>query len=263
MPFLVGGSHGISVPIGRGRRKLNFEAAPDGNIYYAVLGPSLHLLRGMELLDRAKRNYLRMPKGAGRAQAVAIEVVEREVRTAVTRSGLQTAAFAQQRAQELLDKRIVRPATPSAPHLRDAIVARAVATRIPGGAVGIGDISRLDAHPYWKAQEFGSQHLVGKTVRGFFFDSGGARHAPDPAQFREHPIFKPGAGPKMVIENPIEGKGFLAEAVLDALGYRYRIWRTIEAAAVAQMTVIGTGRPPTSQRLRRYGGRIGGFPRRP
>lgn len=241
MPFLVDGSGGISTPISPGGLGHRFEKAPDGNEYFTVLGPSINLVRSVRNLVEAQRIYATYPQGRGRDQAAAIAVILRELETAVHSSGLATAQFAEERARSILERRIIRPQTPRPDHLRDAIVARAIVARGLGGswgAVGIGDISLLDQFPYWKAQEFGSQHLVGKTLRGFFFHPGGPT-VPRGDLSRTQAVFGvTGSGPKMIVQNPIVGKRFLTEATFDALEFRFRMWRNVEKAAVAQTRAV-------------------------
>jgi len=258
MPFLVDSGRGIATG-GLGHQ---FEQAPDGNQYFTVLGPSINLVRAVRSMLEAQRIYLTYPGGRGRDQAAAIAVIVAELETAVHASGVATADFAEERAKSLLERRIIRPTTPKPDHLRDAIVARAIRGAGVGGswgAVGIGDISLLDQFPYWKAQEFGSPHLVGTQLRGFFYEPGGP-HVPDPSQTRHHAIFRPSRGPKMTVKNPIQGKAFLTESTLDALAFRYRTWRTVEKAAVAQVRAV---RVATAGDLAgtRYSRTVGGFAR--
>lgn len=243
MPLFVDSQHGISVPIGAGGLGHKFEMAPDGQRYFAVLGPSIHLVRALGYIEEARLSYLSYANGMGRQQALALELLSREVQTAVGETGVLTADFAEKKAKSLLEKRIVRPRTPKPDHLIDAIVARVIPSQFlgGGGAVGIGDIGMLDAHPGWKAIEFGSTHLVGKELRGFFLDGGGGRFPADPSMNRAHPVFSVGGGPRMIVRNPIEGKSFLTEASLEALGYRARLWRGIERGSVAQLRSIAIG----------------------
>lgn len=237
MPFLVDNPQGVSVPTGPGGLGQQFETAPDGGTYFAILGPSINLVRSIQNIIAAERIYLTYPGGKGRDQAAALAIIRAELETAVHASGVATAQFAEERARSILEKRIVRPTTPKPDHLRDAIIARAIRGAANWGAVGIGDIESLDQFPYWRAQEFGSTHLVGKQIRGFFFD-GGQMFAPDPTQRRQHPIFLPMSGPKMTVENPIKGKAFLTEATIEALNFRYRLWRNIEKSSVAQVRSV-------------------------
>lgn len=263
MPFLVDSPNGIAVPSGPGGLGHGFEQGPDGGTYFAILGPSLNLVRSVRNILAAQRIYLGYPGGRGRDQAEALGIILAELETAVHASGVATAQMAEASAKDILNRKILRPTTPKASHLIDAISARALVVRGGSGswgAVGIGDIDQLDTFPYWKAQEFGSKHLLNKTIRGYFYDSGGSRFAPDPSQSGAHPIFRAGAGPRMTIRNPIEGKGFLTGATIEALGFRYRIWRTVEKAAVAQVRGV---RVATLGDLKRVplGRTVGGFAR--
>ena len=259
MPFLVDTDRGIAVPrAGGGGLGHNFETAPDGNEYFTVLGPSINLVISIRNILEAQRTYLSYPRGRGRDQAAALGVIARELETAVHASGVTAAQFAEERAKRLLDARIVRPRTPNPVHLRDLIVARSIGGPSGWGAVGIGDIAMLDQAPYWKAQEFGSEHLIGKELRGYFFHPGGpSRAGAEPP--RSQAIFGVSKkGPKMLVRNPIEGKAFLTEASFDTLAMRYRIWRSVEDAAVAQVRTV---RLATAGDLagRRYSRTVGGF----
>lgn len=260
MPFLVGDNQGIATPITTGGMGHSFESAPDGAEYFAVLGPSVNLVRSMANLQEARVMFLRWAQGKGRDQAAACDIIAKELERAVSISGVETAKFAEETARTLLAKRIVRPAT-SNPHLADDIVARAISISGGGfGAVGIGDIGLLDAHPGWKAQEFGSTHLVGKKIKGYFFGGpNGGYSFPSPDRNRTDAMFRPSSrGRNMNVQNPIQAKHFLTEATFEAIGFRAKLWRDIERASVAQtrLAIAGgagdlAGTP--------FSARIGGF----
>jgi hypothetical protein len=264
MPFLVGGN-GVSVPIDRDLGGTHrFEQGPDGNEFFAILGPSINLVAAIRDMLEAQRIYLSYPAGKGRDQAAAVGVIIKELETAVHLSGVSTAQYAEDKAKSLLEKRLVRPATPGPGHLRDGIKALPLTVRgQPGswGAVGVGPIALLDRYPYWKAQEFGSTHMVGAELHGYFFHPGGpSRAGAEPS--RSQAVFGVTGtkGPKMLVQNPIQGKGFLTEATIEAMAYRYGIWRGVENAAVAQMRRV---RVATAGDLagKRYSGTVGGFAR--
>lgn len=98
-----------------------------------------------------------------------------------------------------------RPDSRMKPQLRDKIRARPIKVLGPlgTGAVGIGDIDELDkavnpfnpsAGPYWRAQEFGSAHNIGRVLKGFFYGPGvsGQPSPPNSAYSGgggPHPIF--------------------------------------------------------------------------
>lgn len=249
------GSRGSFIGLRSGGQMV-FQTGPDGNEYFAVLGGAANLVAAQRSLLNAQRTFERY---GAEIQAIATRTVREEVQAAVAASGFATAEYAEKQAKSLLRRRIVRPTTPNARHLEDAIVARSLpVSSYDLGIVGIGDISRLDAHvnsrsggAYWRAIEFGSEHLVGRTIRGFFQDAGGARYAPSPADFRAHPIFIPSQGPRMKVENPIKAKRFLSEAVFDAVTFRHRIWRDIEKAAVTEVAAIAAGTAPALRGARR------------
>lgn len=119
------------------------------------------------------------------------------------------------------------------PHLED-FLGRSAPLPAVNGSVGINDESVLyDNVSWWWTQEEGYAGHVGRTIVGFFFDSGYSNPAaPDPARFREHPLFVPGgaqrstyadlgfdggAGPRggsgrrMTIENPIPARHFVRD----------------------------------------------------
>jgi hypothetical protein len=103
---------------------------------------------------------------------------------------------------------------------------------LPGveGAVGINAEPPLyDNVDWWWTQEEGYAGHVGREVKGYFYDAGySGPVAPDPARFREHPLFAAGKGPsgtggprggkgrKMTIQNPIPARHFVREGVLKA-----------------------------------------------
>jgi hypothetical protein len=113
------------------------------------------------------------------------------------------------------------------------------------GSVGIADVERMDRvinplmrtaagrKPYWRAQEYGSAHLVGKQLRGMFYDTGGVNPT-RPGAGSGQPIFLTNAAIKawgadpgesasggratMLVRNPIRPKGFIAAGVKAAVG---------------------------------------------
>lgn len=260
MPFLVGDDAvGIATPIREGGLGHKFEEGPDGSTYFAILGPSVNLVRSMANLQEARIMFLRWAQGKGRDQAAACDLISKELERAVNASGIVTAEFAEETAKNLLERRIVRPETNNPSHLVDSIVARPIALAGGGfGTVGIGDIALLNVHEGWKAQEFGSTHLVGTSVKGYFF-GGGPTSFPSPDRRRQNAMFAPSSrGRRMNVENPIKAKRFLTEATFEALAFRSRLWRDIERASVAQTrtTIAGSagdlaGTP--------FSNRIGGF----
>ncbi len=133
------------------------------------------------------------------------------------------------------------------------IESRAVRSILPGGgAVGIADIQHLvqatlrpsakSTTPYyWRAQEFGSSHNVGRVLLGVF-QPGEA--APSEEQFRTHPAFESRpTGQKrflMRIHRPIPERAFLREGAWEAYLYRKTRFQATEAAAIEKMRQIAS-----------------------
>lgn len=132
------------------------------------------------------------------------------------------------------------PTGDSEPHLEDFLGHSAPLPAV-NGSVGLNDESVLYNNvSWWWTQEEGYAGHVGREVVGFFFDSGySSPAAPDPARFREHPLFSPGraqrdayaelgfdggAGPRggsgrrMTIHNPIPARHFVRDGVLRTEG---------------------------------------------
>lgn len=156
---------------------------------------------------------------------------------------------------ELYEKSRVRPHTGNAPHLVEALpTSEPLKTVLPAGAVGIVNRDALDKFPYWAAQEFGSSHLVGKEIRGWFFGTGfSGAFAPDPAESRHHPLFRPsGTGLVAHIQKPIpEGKFIRETADLAFALWSHEMRAAALDAAKDLRAAAGQGRrSATSRRAR-------------
>lgn len=165
----------------------------------------------------------------------------------------------------------VRPPTGNQPHLADALpTSEPIVTALPAGIVGIVRLDKLDEFPYWKAQEYGSDHLVGREIRGWFFSTGfGRASLPNPAEFREHPLFVPSSttGRTMKVQNPIEEGKFIRSGVDAAHAFWLKEMRDIANEAVKDIRAVrglsrraGLGparatREERYKRLRRAGAR--------
>lgn len=235
------------------------ELSPDGRRYFKILGVSPHLIRMYELLLEASDLAAVRPSGTGKAQALQIDLLIAEVKRMVEGAALRTATEADKIIRDFIEQTRVRPRTtglkPTHTSLLDAVHSRPVESVLPGGgAVGIGDIEELihgtlapstnaQTPYYWRAQEFGSDHLVGHTLYGVF-QPGEA--APSGAENRVHPFFEVrgkggGASYKMVVRNPIEERGFLRKGVTEAAAYRRGLHKDTEAIAVSRMRKIASG----------------------
>lgn len=233
------------------------EVAPDGNRYFKLLGVPPHLIRMYELLLTAQRLATIRPTPTGRVQAREIDRLILRVKQRVDADARATALEADRLIRARIESTRVRPPTlgikNSQTSLAGGVESRPVPSILPGGgAVGIADISlliRATLRPsagssvpyYWRAQEFGSEHNVGRTISGVF-QPGEA--APDPTQFRVHPVFTVRGGQgqtsyPMTIKKPIPERAFLREGAWDAYLFRRRRFQATEAEAVVQMRRIG------------------------
>jgi hypothetical protein len=222
------------------------ELSPDGRRYFKLLGVSSHLIRMYELLLEASDLAAVRPGAGGKAQALQIDLLIAEVRTEVEAAARRTASFADDAIRSQIEQTRVRPPTigvkNSHSSLLGGVLSRPVESILPGGgAVGIADIEELihatlapstnsQTPYYWRAQEFGSDHLV----------------RPEPSQFRRHPVFEvrgkgEGKSHKMVVRNPIEERGFLRKGGYEAYTFRRGLHRATESRAVARMREIATG----------------------
>lgn len=233
------------------------ELAPDGRRYFKLLGVPPHLIRMYELLLTARELAVIRPDPTGRVQATEVDRLVLSVKERVDNDARATALQADRLIRARIEATRVRPPTlgvkNSQTSLLNGVESRPVPSILPGGgAVGIADLSiliRATLRPsagsktpyYWRAQEFGSSHNVGRVIMGVFQPG---QAAPDPAQFRVHPVFEtraPGSAIRypMWISKPIPERGFLREGAWDAYLYRKGRFRTTETVAIEQMRRIG------------------------
>lgn len=231
----------------------------DGNDYFVVLPPEPLLIDAFLTLEKARVEALKNPNRVeGRAQAAAISLVISKVGADVHAASLLTA----QQASALIEHRVnatqKRPDPPGATfrrRLRDSIVCRALPSVIPGGGVGIGDIDTLNqaadeqGRAYWRAQEFGSSHLVGRTLPGFFQPGDSPAGA---APSRTHPLFEvTGSGAPMTITNPIPERAFLREGAVLAEVFRQRALGGAVSSGIGELRRIAAGASANLPALRR------------
>jgi hypothetical protein len=230
------------------------ELAEDGERYFKILGTPPALIQTYQYLVEAAELAARMP--GFQAQGLEIDLLlrqmEDEVRTAGRATAIQSVAFIRAR----IEATRVRPKGDG--KLAGSIVSKPVPGPIgpAGGSVGIGSIDELNVGTlrpssgskvpfFWRAQEFGSDHLVGHSIVGVF-QPGGV--APSQNAVRSHPFFETrGKGEgnryKMVIRNPIEERGYLREGAMQAAEFRRAEFKAIESRAVERMKAIVTGVP--------------------
>ena len=240
------------------------EVAPDGNRYFKLLGVPPHLIRMYDLLLTAQQLAAVRPTPSGRVQAREIDQLILTVKERVDNDARATALEADRLIRAKIEASRVRPPTlgvkNSQTSLMSGIESRPIPSILPGGgAVGIADISlliRATLRPsagssvpyYWRAQEFGSEHNVGRVIVGVF-QPGEA--PPDGGQFRVHPVFETRKRGEtrypMKIRRPIPERAFLREGAWDAYLFRKSRFQATEDLAIAQMrriaaTSAGPGR---------------------
>lgn len=230
------------------------ELAEDGQRYFKILGTPPALVTTYQYLLEAAELAARVP--GFQAQGIEIDLLlrqmEDEVRTAARTTAVQSIEFIRQR----IEATRVRPKRGDE-KLTSSILSKPVPGPIgpAGGSVGIGSIDELNIGTlrpsrnarvpfFWRAQEFGSDHLVGHSIIGVFQPGEAAPSGPAPN--RSHPYFEvrgkgQGRRHKMVIRNPIEERGFLREGAMEAAEFRRGYFRAIEARAIDRMKSIVTG----------------------
>lgn len=235
---------------------------PDGSRYYEIIGMPIHAASLYENLALAYQAATRRPRGLGRAQAVEIALLSKEIQRRMDRVAVRTASF----ATDAVRKRVIatrkRPGSAQGSsqsgRLWGAILSKPVHVILPrgSGAVGVGQIEKLEAetksgHPtkspypyYWRAQEDGSSAMQGRTIFGVFQPG---QAFPSGAENRRHPIFeKRGRGQgrrgKLEIKNPIEAKNFLKDGAMDARAFRRSQSAVVEKFAISRMDAIAAQR---------------------
>lgn len=230
----------------------------DGSDYFVVLPPEPLLIDAFLTLEKARVEALKNPdRVEGRAQAAAISLVIAQVGSDVEAAAILTAKEAEAMIRSRIHATQKRPDPPgksAAKRLKSAIVARALPTVLPGGGVGVGDISTLNevadaqGRAYWRAQEFGSSHLVGRTLPGFFQPGNSPAGA---APSRTHPIFEVTSGPPMTIQNPIPERAFLREGAALAEAFRQRMLGGAVVGGIGELRKIAAGASANLPALRR------------
>lgn len=226
-------------------------------------------------LDRESR---RLGTGRNVATLRALQLVYGEFNDELNLLARNTAREAQKDMRRRFERTRKRPNSGIKDRgrgLKANLVARPMITAGVGGlgtgAVGIADVERLDTvvnplaqtargkKPYWRAQEYGSSHLVGRAPVGFFFDAGLANPT-RPGDATGQPIFvsartasaigasagvrtgggaQGGSGGQMRIQKPIEARHFIGGAADAARGKWLGLVRAIETdTAVALRGVV-------------------------
>lgn len=140
--------------------------------------------------------------------------------------------------------------------LEGAVLSVPLSTSLPSGAVGVGDLDKLDHDaPYWIIQEIGTaREAYGikipsqkstffggprKVVPGFF-QPGDARPAPD--QFRVHPFFQQEpyrkGMPALNVHREIEPRRFMERGTEIAVAQHSRSARAIDRDILRRLAAV-------------------------
>lgn len=222
--------------------------------FFTVLPIPPALVGGLELLAQAAVLGRELPPEMG--QSVAIEELAASVESQVAAITVRVAKASEALIRECVAKTRVRPdygsfggmfagVAPGAGRhrLEDAIRSKPFGL----GAVGIASIESLDevvgldGRPFWRTQEFGSTHNVGRVVMGLF-QPGNA--LPSQQEFRQHPVFIAGPGGPMHIQRPIPARHFLRDGSAEAALLREREFAEAQAVAITEIRAIGASLIP-------------------
>lgn len=214
--------------------------------YFAVLPAPPGLPGGILLLQEAAALARAAPIGA--EVRAAVEEIISGVERGVARVTVETIKVSETAIVEHIQRSRVRPEISAfgfmvpKKRLEDGIKSEALGL----GGVGIGSIAELDTvvgtdgRPFWRTQEYGSDHNVGRIVYGLF-QPGGA--APSATEFRKHPVFEPGSGGAMVIRRPIPARHFMRDGTGEAEGFRARELGEVEDLAVGEIKLVRASLP--------------------
>jgi hypothetical protein len=229
-----------------------------GGRFFAVLGPPLGALSAYEKLLVLRDLFSANRSPLGKAQALALDGVIRDYARSMEQISVLAADDATEAARRTLAATRKRPLHDgSRTPLAALVSSRPIVEFPPLGEVGVGEIDKLSEHPGWRVQELGSKHLVEMTnsrrVFGFF-QPGNA--PPNPAEFRVHPVFRTGAGPRLIARREAPAKGYLRTgAVVAGVKRRARLSR-LDARLAAEVRAIREGSHPrirTAERALRRG----------
>lgn len=236
------------------------ERGPDGKTYYKIAPPIPGLIRTWTELGKLINDYRALarrghPAAAGKAQLLARVAAELEKK--MIQGEIAVAEHTDVSVRERIKLTQKRPDAPQGASMIHGIESRPIKFDVPLFAIGQVDIGILNKaatrpgaqKPYWRSQEYGSSHIVGKRPRGYF-QPGSA--PPDPGQFRVHPVFTAASGgPRMRIRRPIEERAFLRSGTMAGAILRRRLWTSIQKQTVAEMQRVLTLRGPgRGRRLR-------------
>lgn len=211
--------------------------------FFTVLPQPVGLTAGLELLAEAAALGSKLPPEIG--QSAEIEALSAMVERSVIDASVQTAKVSEEAIKQRIALTRVRPeaasfggaAISTGKKLEDAIHSEAIAL----GAIGIASVEVLDSvvgvdgRPFWRTQEYGSTHNVGRVVFGLFQPG---NSLPDQQSFRQHPVFVAGPGGPMHITRPIPARHFLRDGAVEAELFREKAFGETQAVAVDQIRAI-------------------------
>ena len=211
----------------------SYEDAEDAG-FFAVLPSPPALAGGLTLLGEAAAIARQLPKGLD--QSAVIEAIIGQVERGATEAAVATAKVSEEQIIERIHQTRVRPisGTEDRKRLEDGIRSEVLTL----GAVGVASIEALDSvvgtdgKPFWRAQEYGSSHNVGRVVIGLFQPG---NSLPDQQLFRQHGAFVPGPGGAMHIQRPIPARHFLRDGTAAAALFRERQFGELEGVAVTDI----------------------------
>ncbi len=194
----------------------------------------------LDIRETASRVALRTKNPAWLAVADQAQVIQTRFAANLDRIAVAIAAEADTLIKAKLKAATLRPPTGNRPGLQDGIHSAHVSTgRVSFGVVEVGLIDELQkvvgdvsGVPFWKTQEFGSQHNIGRRIVGFFVGAGG-QSVPNPIEgsARVHPAFQSDpAGGLGTIRRPIPAKHFMRDGTREAEVH----WRALVQVAVQQ-----------------------------
>lgn len=196
------------------------------------------LIGGLELLAEAQALARKIPGDI--AAAAEVDSLIAVVEDRVAKAAIATAGVSEEAIKRHITLSRKRPeASGARKHLVDGIRSEPIGL----GGVGIAAIADLDTvvgsdgKPFWRAQEYGSDHLVGRIIFGLFQPGGVPA---DGGLFRRHPIFETG-GPEaapMMIKRPIPARHFLRTGSAEAAVFREKEFAGIQAAAIDLIRAI-------------------------
>lgn len=211
----------------------------DSREFFATLPTPPALIGGLTLLAEAAAFARRLPGGID--QAIAIESIISATERNVAEAGIAAVKASEEAAIATLRRTRVRPEAGEAGKPRKRLEEGVKSEVLGLGMVGVGDISELDSvvgvdgRPFWRTQEYGSDHNVGRVVFGLFQPGGVPANHED---FRVHPVFVAGAGGPMVIRRPIPARHFMRAGTAAAQVLREREFGSTEIVAVEQMRAV-------------------------